>query len=250
MKLFNYLTYKLTDRYFFSQRLICDNGYMNKSGVCFGLTVDWLKYDMVNPTHNYVTDKYNTKFKTELTFDWDRNDFLVTHTLNSKNYYNRINYFQKKANLELGKTDIQDLYESESSNITDKAFVILHGESEVGHACAYKIHQQNSGYSYTYFDPNFGETHSIIFEDRDTAINSLQNLVRFEIANYHNLSNGQIDFCNNPAFINDSEKFTIYLNESWKHSKTEIENYGVYENSISYSEFPKHIFEQDYYMAA
>lgn len=251
MNIFRYIKYKLQGTYAFKQELICSNGYMDEDGVCFGLCADWIKYSITNPDKNYITDKYNQKSSLIISFkeDEDFDNLSIAHTMASKNYYNRINYFQEKANLEFRKTDMQDLYETDPASIIDKSFILLFTNDKKGHACAYKIEQQNDGYNYTYFDPNFGETHSIIFEDKEKAITSLQNLLRFEIVRYHSLSKGQMDFCKNPIFINDTEEFVKYLDESWKAVKPEIESYGIYDNSMNYYEFPENLFTYDYYMS-
>lgn len=246
MDIFNYFIYKMSGPSTFNQSLICDNGYMDRSGSCFGICVDWLRYNMKHPDGNYIVDKYNHKHVTVLQFDIQDGGISVAHNMDSKNYYNRVNYFHEKSNLEYDKTDLSFLQNTPNSVVPDRSFVILNDKYS-GHACAYNITNSPAGFKYVYFDPNFGETYSETYNTRNEVVSNLKQLIDSEITKYKVMSLGKYNFTDKTLLIKDGEEFTNYLTESWKKNKLEIENYGTHEDSLSYDEFPEDLFKHDYY---
>ena len=246
----------------FMQHRLTSNGYMNKSGVCFGLSVDWILYNIKHQASSYVDDKYYKKL-VHINDDSSDEDISSADHLGTANFYNRINFYQYQANKEFHNLNITDLekYGSSVKLMSDYGMVCYtYGKNNdsstyQGHACAYKFAYDSNTkeYSYVYFDPNLGEYENKGFSTKAEAQKSLYELLKdasSSIYSVHSEANEEgikPETFNNAYIMDHSEDYAWCMNKGWKMHKDEIEELGTYDYSLSYKELIDSIDTAEYY---
>ncbi|MBN8827390.1 MAG: hypothetical protein J0H68_01635 [Sphingobacteriia bacterium] len=238
----------IAQHYTFKQSNLVKNGYMDKEGSCFGLSVDWLRFNNKYQNKNYLQDKY---YKKAFTVEKQVNGIKVSFDeFNSNNFYNRINYYsemqQNFYNNKYGlKASYNFLFNKEA--IADSGIILLSSsycftyrddlfKSKVkAHACAYKINKTGQGFNYKYFDPNFGESVSINYPTREMAITNLHYKISTDMSsNYFSIYKDFIFSKNSDQFINDMHSW-------WKKDKPSISSKGTGKNSLTHKEIKEFV---------
>lgn len=222
----------VTTRVEFNQSYLCSNGYMNVNGNCLGLSIDWLHYKNNHPEKDYITDKYREKCS--IAYEHDDNSWVTIEYVDSKNFYNRINFYQK-----LGNIIVSDYNKKSISTIK-----ILPNEGIIGlvsnkgaHATCYKINFNGLTYNFEYFDPNLGEFTGHEYFSYMQSERELRNFIKYSIAADDLYGDSTFNF--NPKYVYCVQKTTdmiSYLKQEWDCNKAYIEEMGTYADSPAYAE--------------
>ncbi|MBN8827391.1 MAG: hypothetical protein J0H68_01640 [Sphingobacteriia bacterium] len=245
------MNFEIAKHYEFSQYKLTYNGFMNPKGNCFGLSVDWLRYNKQYPEKNYLKDKYYKKTSEGFFKDIFK---VITGTkfdeVHSENFYNRINYYQaSQYKFYDNQYELKSKWKfiSTAGETPDSGIILLSsakasnvikdiGKSPIcGHACAYKITQNSKGFTYKYFDPNFGESISKNFATKEQAFEGLHFKIKADMASKY--SSTYKDF----IFPKNCEKLVDDIQTCWKQDKAVITGKGIGKNSIKFKEIQEFV---------
>ncbi|MBN9543107.1 MAG: hypothetical protein J0G32_04875 [Alphaproteobacteria bacterium] len=223
----------------FNQYAFVHNGYMNEKGACLGLSIDWLRYISKYHGSEYITDKYNyiVNYSDDY-YDFDT-DTPYEYTT-SKNFYNRINYYQIYGNQMINNYTLTDI--DKCKTLPEHGILALYNNYEYyGHATVYSIEKYDNKYVLAYFDANIGEFEGIFYDSIDNVKQDLKTLVKYMADNYSEYINGECYF-DEILVLENTDKFVDDMYNSWKKEKQYIENMGIYADSPNFTEIKDYIY--------